>query len=262
MRSDNVELQIGGKQAEALWHKQSTDETQPNSTSEIKRVLDSKTLISFSQTIRDVKSQHLFGYEMLVRGPVGSEVHRADQLFQAAKQHNLTRHLEVLSLETHLLNIVRVPPECDYTVNISPHLLFDTQVEKLLLAHPHAERTKIELTEHLRVEDWLPINSKMDQLRGLGYEFWLDDVGCGFFDFELIDVVKPEVVKLCIKIVSQLPSNQNIKEDIRAVVKAVHQYGGKVLAEGIETQLQFSIAQSLDIDYAQGYYFDKPKKFN
>lgn len=261
MHSDHVELKAVDKQRQTLWSSQSADKTSPDGASDLKRVLNSKALISFSQSIRNIKKQHIYGYEMLVRGPIDSDIHRADQLFQAAKQHKLTDLLEVLSLETHLLNIAAVPPECDYTVNIAPHLLFDKRVEKLLIAHPHAKRTKIELTEHLKVEDWLPINKKMDQLRQLGYEFWLDDVGCGFFDFELIEVVKPEVVKLCIKIVSQLPSNQSIKTDIKAVVNAVHQYGGKVLAEGIETQAQLSIAQSLDIDYAQGYYFDKPKKF-
>lgn len=228
----------------------------------IEKILESGELVSFSQTIQDIKQQSVFGYEMLIRGPVDSDLHRADQLFQAAGQHQLNDLLEIKSLQTHLLTIAQSDPAYCYSVNIAPHLLFNNQVEALLADNQSASRTKLELTEHLPVKDWGPVKNRMQALRKLGYEFWLDDVGCGFFDLELIDEVKPEVVKLCIKIVSQLSLNTKIKSDIRVVVDAVHQYGGKVLAEGIEEQSQLLIAQELEIDYAQGYYFDKPKAVN
>ena len=99
----------------------------------------------------------------------------------------------------------------------------------------------------------------MAQLRKRGYQFWLDDVGCGFFDLALIDEVKPEVVKLCIKIVSRLTFDSTLVDEIKTVVTAVHDYGGAVLAEGIEEPAQLKMAQQLNIDLAQGYLFDKPR---
>ncbi|MEF1228129.1 EAL domain-containing protein, partial [Vibrio fortis] len=104
-----------------------------------------------------------------------------------------------------------------------------------------------------------PIKQRMAQLRKQGYQFWLDDVGCGFFDLALIDEVKPEVVKLCIKIISRLTFDPTLVDEIKAVVKAVHAYGGAVLAEGIEEQVQLDMAEQLNIDLAQGYLFDKPQ---
>lgn len=101
----------------------------------------------------------------------------------------------------------------------------------------------------------------MFEYRELGYQFWLDDVGCGFFELQLIDAVKPDVAKLCITIISRLSDNTEIIQEIKEVVDTVHTYGGKVLAEGIETAEQLEVARNIGIDFAQGYQFDKPRPF-
>lgn len=232
-----------------------------NTLSNVGQIIDNQELVPYAQTIRDLKSHTQYGYEMLIRGPLNSELHRADLLFHSASEHGLGDALEIACLTTHLTTIANSHIATSYSVNLSPKLLFDHEVETLLKNHPLPNQTKLELTEHLHVENWDPIKQRMDEFRRFGYEFWLDDVGCGFFDLKLIDEVQPEVVKLCIKIVSQLPSNQAIKQDIQAVVEQVHSYGGKVLAEGVENEAQLDVANSLGIDYAQGYLFDKPTQF-
>lgn len=227
--------------------------------SDIGQLIESEELVSFSQSIRQLDGLSTYGYEMLIRGPVGTKLHQAGDLFKAAQHNNLSDLLEVTSLKQHLSVIARSTPKYHYTVNIAPRLLLDTRVQQLLLEHRYPNQTKIELTEHAQVQQWQPIKSQMMALRELGYQIWLDDVGCGFFDLELIDKVQPDVVKLCIKIVAQLPESLQIKQDILSVVEAVHSYGGKILAEGVETHTQLKVAQTLGIDYAQGYYFDRPK---
>lgn len=167
--------------------------------------------------------------------------------------------MEIVILEVHLKNIATHAPIGCYTVNLTPNLLLDETVFQILSRYPLAEKIKIELTEHLPIRDWQPIKQRMAQLRKRGYQFWLDDVGCGFFDLALIDEVKPEVVKLCIKIVSRLTFDSTLVDEIKTVVTAVHDYGGAVLAEGIEEPAQLDMAQQLNIDLAQGYLFDKPR---
>lgn len=222
-------------------------------------ILSERSLYSYVQSIRDLKRQTTYGYEVLVRGPSDSLWHRPDQLFIAAQSQQLTRQLEIIILEVHLENIAAHTSIGCYTVNLAPNLLLDKTVFQILDRYALAERIKIELTEHLPIRDWQPIKQRMVQLRKKGYQFWLDDVGCGFFDLALIDEVKPEVVKLCIKIISRLTFDPTLVDEIKAVVKAVHDYGGAVLAEGIEEHVQLDMAEQLSIDLAQGYLFDKPQ---
>lgn len=222
-------------------------------------ILSERSLYSYVQSIRDIKRQTTYGHEVLVRGPSDSLWHRPDQLFIAAQSQQLSRQLEIVILEVHLENIAAHTSIGYYTVNLAPNLLLDKTVFQILNRYALAERIKIELTEHLPIRDWQPIKQRMAQLRKKGYQFWLDDVGCGFFDLALIDEVKPEVVKLCIKIISRLTFDPTLVDEIKAVVKAVHDYGGAVLAEGVEEHVQLDMAEQLSIDLAQGYLFDKPQ---
>ncbi|QTL37777.1 EAL domain-containing protein [Pseudoalteromonas viridis] len=235
----------------------------PDSKEDLLRVFANKNLLPYWQSIQRVQSEGLFGYEALIRGPKASPLHRADKLFGAAMAQGQQFEMEKLALNTHLATHAR---HCEHqgaqrlTVNLSPGLLFDNEVSDTLQNYPYAHLLCIELTEHLPVDDWAPVKAKMAELRQLGYTFWLDDVGCGFFELTLINTVKPDVVKLCITIISRLDYGAEIIGEIRQVVDTVHLYGGKVLAEGIETPQQLDIAKQLGVDYAQGYLFDKPQE--
>ncbi|MCG7536610.1 EAL domain-containing protein [Pseudoalteromonas sp. OOF1S-7] len=236
----------------------------PDSKEELLRVFANKSLLPYWQSIQLVQSEGVFGYEALIRGPKASPLHRADKLFGAAMAQGRQFDMEKLALSTHLATHQH---HCEHhgsqqrlTVNLSPGLLFDVDVSDTLQHYPYAHLLCIELTEHLPVDNWAPVKAKMAELRQLGYTFWLDDVGCGFFELTVINTVKPDVVKLCITIISRLDYGAEIIDEIRQVVDTVHLYGGKVLAEGIETPQQLNIAKALGVDYAQGYLFDKPRE--
>lgn len=51
---------------------------------------------------------------------------------------------------------------------------------------------------------------------------------------------------------------QEIKEFIRLFVNYSHNFGKKVVAEGVETEKQLLILKELNCDEVQGYYFSKP----
>ncbi|MBQ4878264.1 EAL domain-containing protein [Pseudoalteromonas luteoviolacea] len=232
-----------------------------DSATELNDILSNNRLEPYWQSIQHVQSEGLFGYEALIRGPFDSSLHRADKLFDAALANGQQDEVELHALQTHLNThtaVCSTQKPCMLTVNISPKLLFSEHVTHLLHNHAFPEYICLELTEHVPVNDWASLQEKMTSLRQLGYQIWLDDVGCGFFELETINIAKPDVAKLCITIISQLPNNQHIISELKKVIQAVHQYGGKVLAEGIEHENQLSIAKSIGVDLAQGYFFDKP----
>ncbi|AOT07690.1 EAL domain-containing protein [Pseudoalteromonas luteoviolacea] len=228
---------------------------------ELDDILANKRLEPYWQSIQYVQFDRLFGYEALIRGPLDSSLHRPDKLFDAALANGRQDEAELQALLTHFkahTAVCNTQKACMLTVNLSPKMLFCEQVNHLLLTHPYPEYICLELTEHVPVNDWASLQEKMTFLRQLGYQIWLDDVGCGFFEIETINIAKPDVAKLCITIIGQLPNNQHIVNELKQVIQTVHQYGGKVLAEGIEHAEQLSIAKSIGVDLAQGYFFDKP----
>ncbi|MDD9196835.1 EAL domain-containing protein [Aliivibrio sp. S3MY1] len=225
---------------------------------ELNTILMNNELLSYWQSIQNIQTGEQFGYELLIRGPIGSQLHTPDKLFSAAIENNCVDELEIKCLETHLSKMHELGIKQNVTVNISPRMLFNETLLEILFNYSTPEHIKLELTEHLPVKEWDPIKEKMNQLRAVGYEFWLDDVGCGYFDLDLIDIVQPEVVKLCIKLMKRLGEGDEFLKKLRTVVNKVHRYHGKVLAEGIEEQWQLNTVKPLGVNYSQGYYFDKP----
>nr|WP_239032952.1 EAL domain-containing protein [Pseudoalteromonas luteoviolacea] len=236
-------------------------EVEPDFKTQLNDILVNKQLEPYWQSIQHVQSSGVFGYEALIRGPKNSQLHSPDQLFAAALASGKQNELEIQALLTHFVThekICRLQQPCMLTVNIAPKMLFSNQVNYVLLNHPYPEFICLELTEHVPVEDWAPLKTKMGTLRQLGYQIWLDDVGCGFFELKTIKIAQPDVAKLCITIINQLPENQQIISELKQVIQAVHQYGGKILAEGVENKAQLAAAKGIGIDLAQGYLFDKP----
>jgi cyclic di-GMP phosphodiesterase Gmr len=45
---------------------------------------------------------------------------------------------------------------------------------------------------------------------------------------------------------------------VKAITAVAKEFGMKIVAEGVETLYQAEFLKSLNIDYAQGYYFAKP----
>ncbi|WP_070969489.1 EAL domain-containing protein [Vibrio sonorensis] len=230
----------------------------PAPLEDLQLIIAQNNLLSYRQSIQNIQTGQIFGYELLVRGPENSELHRPDKLFKTAAAFDKQDELEKACLKAHLQNVSLSPEKTAFTVNLSPKMLFDNEVLALLSECAFAHRVKLELTEHLPVDNWKPILAKMDELRKYGFQFWLDDVGCGYFDLELIDTVKPEVVKLCISLMNRLSAGDLFIDELSAVIKKVHQYGGCVLAEGIEREQQLIVVKELGVDFAQGFYFDRP----
>ncbi|EGA71562.1 diguanylate cyclase/phosphodiesterase domain 2 [Vibrio sinaloensis DSM 21326] len=230
----------------------------PSDLNQLRSVIDQRTTVTFAQPIIELTNLGSIGFEALARGPLDSPLHTADKLFGAANYHNCLADLEIACLCAHLENIQRYSDTTLFSVNLSPNMLFDPQIHQALSQFTTPHRIKLELTEHLPVEDWAPVKQQMDRYRQMGYQFWLDDVGCGFFDLQLVDTVRPEVVKLCITLMDRLESGEAFLTELRSVIAKVHSYGGEVLAEGIETEQQLTKVRAMGVDLAQGYYFAKP----
>lgn len=139
-------------------------------------------------------------------------------------------------------------------------MLLDKSVSMLLNNVEDKSKIKLELTEHTFIPCWKKIISAMDKYRKQGFEFWLDDVGCGYFDYETIKIVNPELTKIGISLIKKILNDDEIIEKLKLITNEIHNEGGKILAEGVETLEQVELIRQINIDYIQGYYLDIPSE--
>lgn len=230
------------------------------SDSNIDQILKEESIQSFLQPILNLHSNEVAGYELLTRGPDQSPLFGADKLFSAAQSNDLSFELEYLCIKKGLSLLTEIQPSQFLTANINPNFLSENTLFDLVASADSNPQLKLELTEHLPVEDWAKLRTEMKKYNQLNLDFWLDDAGCGYFGLETIEEVKPAVVKLCVNLIRHIETDKSLLPQLRHVVKKVHDMGSLILAEGVETEQQDMVLRALDVDLVQGYYYAKPQR--
>jgi diguanylate cyclase (GGDEF)-like protein/PAS domain S-box-containing protein len=96
------------------------------------------------------------------------------------------------------------------------------------------------------------------KLRDLGVEVAIDDFGTGYSSLSYLKHLPFDVVKIDRAFVAGLGVDPTDALLIDAVIRVVHGLGSKVIAEGVETDVQLATLRELGCDAAQGYLLSRP----
>ncbi|MCR6629673.1 MAG: EAL domain-containing protein [Magnetospirillum sp.] len=196
----------------------------------------------------------VLGFEALSRGPAGTDLERADHLFSAAARTGLSLDLERACAVQAVQWADRLPPNLFLSINASVPLLMDDQV-RTRLARP---RVVAEITEHLPIDGASGLLPALAELKAGGAGIALDDTGCGFADVAAAEIIRPDIVKLCITVIRGVRRNPSILPGLCQTVGRFRALGAQVLAEGVETDEERRVLASAEIDLAQGWLFGRP----
>lgn len=148
-------------------------------------------------------------------------------------------------------------------INLSPvefskndiHLTIQQAMQKHSIKRGQLQ---IEITERLLLENTNDAKEMLDLLHGLGVSISLDDFGVGYSNLAYLSKLPIDVVKIDRSFISNCTTSDDNLTITEAIIKLVHSLGLKVLAEGIETQQQYSLVRELGCDYGQGHYIARP----
>ncbi len=149
------------------------------------------------------------------------------------------------------------------SVNLSAKtMLEDTIVSKIydIVSTYRLDPKKIELeiTESAMVADESEIFSKLRQLKEHGFGISIDDFGAGVSSLNRLSALEAGELKLdkdFLKNKEQSPRDAVVIQNIITLAKNLNM---KIVAEGVETNMQAKWLQKINCDYAQGYYFERP----
>ena len=117
----------------------------------------------------------------------------------------------------------------------------------------------MEITESALMGDAESATEQLDQLRRLGISLGIDDFGTGWSQFEYLNRLPLDVLKIDRYFVSGLGVDQNAAVIVNAIIELAHALGMIVIAEGVETREQLEVLEQLDCDQALGFYFSEPR---
>ncbi|MGY1745951.1 diguanylate cyclase domain-containing protein [Blastococcus sp. SYSU D00695] len=228
---------------------------------ELDAVLSSGGVRSVFQPIVEMDTGRLVAYEALARGPQGP-LERPDQLFGAARAAARLAELDEACRAAALRGALEQGLTAPLTlfVNVEPEVLDHAPLETLLglaAAAPGRLRVVLEITERALATRPAELLRTVERVRSVGWGVAVDDVGAEPMSLAFMPLLRPDVVKLDLRLVQDRPG-----PDVAEIMNAVNAYaertGAVVLAEGIEHERHLAMARALGATLGQGWYFGRP----
>jgi EAL domain-containing protein (putative c-di-GMP-specific phosphodiesterase class I) len=98
----------------------------------------------------------------------------------------------------------------------------------------------------------------ISRLSELGVHISIDDFGTGFSTFSYVKKIPINTIKIDRSFVSGICSNLNDEAIATAVINMAKCLNLNVIAEGVETEEQRNLLESLNCPEMQGYLFSRP----
>ncbi|GAA4749502.1 hypothetical protein GCM10023328_35160 [Modestobacter marinus] len=229
--------------------------------STIDDVLASGSVHSLYQPIVELDSGRVVAYEALARGPQGP-LHTPDALFAAARAAGRLAELDALCRSAALRGAVaaELGPPLTVFVNVEPQVLESAPLEELLAiatTAPAGLRVVVEITERALATRPADLLRAVERVREVGWGIALDDVGAESMSLAFMPLLRPDVVKLDLRLVQQRPGPA-VAEIMNAVNGYAERTGALILAEGIEDEDHLAMACALGASLGQGWHFGRP----
>ena len=95
-------------------------------------------------------------------------------------------------------------------------------------------------------------------MRRNGVRLAIDDAGAGFASLKHIVRLLPEFIKLDLFLIRNIHEDPVKRAVVAGMLGVASQIGGKVIAEGVETQDELRVLMDLGVEWAQGYHLGRP----
>jgi len=153
------------------------------------------------------------------------------------------------------------------SINISPRQLLDENLvisfAKILHSSQiNPEILTLELTESALMQHPDQAKEILDELSRLGVKLAIDDFGTGYSSLSYLRCFRFDFIKIDHSFIQDIPSDEEAKALIEAIIQMSKKLGKTVVAEGVEHQEQLDYLREVNCDHIQGYLLGKPMPEN
>jgi diguanylate cyclase (GGDEF)-like protein/PAS domain S-box-containing protein len=231
----------------------------------IRRAVRDGGFVLHCQPIFDFGASRVNRHELLLRLQIDDdELIPPERFLPVAEQIGAIRAIDrwVFSQAIELLRTH--PYRGELLVNVSAISLTDAQFATDLARLVNssgidATRLTIEVTETAAIAH---IEGALDlarQLRSLGCKLALDDFGAGFASFSYLKRLPFDVLKIDGEFVRDAVDDATSRAIISSVVQTAATINSATVAECVESDATFRLAQELGVGAAQGFFIGRPK---
>ncbi len=236
-------------------------------TKQLDEIITGQHLKTVFQPIVSLRDGSVIGHEALSRITCESDIANPEQLFQIAGESSRLWDLELLcrTIALHTAYHKMQPPyDKKLFLNVNPNIMHDTKFkqgftkEYLEQYGITPESIIFEITERNSVADMVGFKGTIAHYKDQNYKIAVDDAGAGYSGLNLISDINPHFIKLDMQLIRNIDSDNMKSALVRSMVELSHISNISLIAEGVETKEELITLINLGVQYAQGYFLQKP----
>ncbi len=232
----------------------------------IERVVEPGAISAMFQPIYEIGAAQpaLCAVEGLARGPRGCTLEAPDILFEYARRKHEESVVDRAAISAILREARKLPETLPVHLNVHASTLGrDERFVEFLAKTSAAEgvslgRLVLEVLEHSNFVEEQSFLSTLAEMRKLGCEIALDDVGVGNSNFRMMLVTRPSLLKIDRYLVNGIASDAYQQATMNAIRLLADQVHAKLVAEGVETAEDLHALKSLGVEQVQGFFLSRP----
>ncbi|WP_053006481.1 sensor domain-containing phosphodiesterase [Desulfosporosinus acididurans] len=117
---------------------------------------------------------------------------------------------------------------------------------------------EIEITESIAMKKGESAVNLLNRIKELGVRISIDDFGTGFSSLNYLQRLPVDTLKIDQSFVRDISEDDNGEEVITTIILLARSLHLRVIAEGVETKIQYHFLKEKQCDEMQGYFFSKP----
>ena len=225
-------------------------------------VLETKGVIPYFQPIIDLKTNKIVKFEALSR-----LIDKDGIIYAPISFLPITKTIKIYDKVTKDIIIktfdIFSQNDFDFTINLSFEDIINPDIYQfiieILIKTKMGHRVTFELLESENVTNFNKVHDFFNEIKRYNASVAIDDFGSGFSNFSQVIKLKPDYIKIDGSLIQNIDTDENARIVVETIVNFSKKLGIKTIAEFVHTSTILSTVKAIGVDYAQGYFIDKPK---
>jgi diguanylate cyclase (GGDEF)-like protein len=221
---------------------------------------------AYFQPIVDTKTKEIYKYEALIRYITKEGIEIAPYHFiNVAKKTKLYPNI----IKIVILDAFKLIKNKNKRVSIN--ISYDdianeettTFIYEILEQHKDlTEFLEFEILESEEISDFSEVSKFILNIKKFNCIVGVDDFGAGYSNFNLLTLLDIDFVKIDGSLIEKINTSKDLEIIVNTIANFSKEFKVKTVAEYVSNEDIYNKIKELNIDYCQGYYFDKPLSYD
>ncbi len=233
----------------------------------IRKGIINDEFVLYYQPQIDAVNHKIVGLEALVRWEKGGKIVSPAEFLPVAEQCNLINEIGEVVIDKAFKFVKKIKDlnlKVDrVAINLADKQLKNPNLMEIIESYLKmngcdAKQIEMEITEGFVMDDVKKSSNLLKRLRDIGFSVSIDDFGTGYSSLAYLKKLPFDVIKIDQSFIKDIPGLKEDEAIVNTIIELAKGLNLKIVAEGVETNLQKEFILQRGYSIIQGYLYSKP----